>query len=333
MPGASSATPWAELQQLATADKFKGHYLANPRNMAEVQPEYTELARIRRYEPDGRRVTAAFDDSLAHFGLAGKGLGHAGEQVYGFLEAIGAKMIPHGSQGVPDYTSVIGGVLARGEGEIDHGHFFDHLVGNEHCLREWQHLDGPSRIGDAVCLAGLLHSLYGTQGYQASQFPFEKRAEIAGLVGKRAERLVFWNCAMERSSWLAMVRANAGLKRGETPAGHFSGRRSALGKEVPTPFSGEELWQLTAEEFTDMCALQLSHDLKQANYGATMAMLAGNETLEIMAQHLGGAALEQYHEEMRVQREDGTEVPDSFALVDAAAEDIDVAGDAAKARL
>ena len=289
-----NTTPWEELRELAAMNKFKGHYKDNPRNMPEVQPEYTELAKRRQYEPDDRRVRATFDDSIAHF-RPDHELEHSSEQVYGFLESLGAKMIPHGSQGTPDYTSVMNGQLARGEGELDHGHFFAHLVGNEQCLREWQKEMGADVIDDAVCLAGLLHSLYGTQGYQAAQFPLEKRAQIAQLIGERAERLVFWTCAMERPTWRNMVLANKGLQQGETPVGDFSGRRSALGQEMETGFSGEEHWKLSAQEFTvssrdivcarcfvsqqqpkrnrcgqDMCAVQLSHVLKQANNGSTM---------------------------------------------------------------
>ena len=59
----------------------------------------------------------------------------------------------------------------------------------------------------------------GTQGFQACQFPVEKRAEVAQLIGERAERLVYWTCAMERSTWKDMVLANKGLKQGETPRG------------------------------------------------------------------------------------------------------------------
>ena len=230
-----NTTPWEELRELAAMNKFKGHYKENPRNMPEVQPEYTELAKRRQYEPDDRRVRATFDDSISHFRQDHE-LEHSSEQVYGFLESLGAKMIPHGSQGTPDYTSVMNGQLARGEGELDHGHFFAHLVGNEQCLREWQKEMGADVIDDAVCLAGLLHSLYGTQGYQAAQFPLEKRAQIAQLIGERAERLVYWTCAMERPTWRNMVLANKGLQQGETPVGDFCGRRSALGQEMETAY-------------------------------------------------------------------------------------------------
>ncbi len=295
MGGNTNSTPWAELQRLAASGRFKGHYLADAPNMPEVQPEYIELAQRRQYEPDDRKVEGRFDDRLKFF-FPGEELARASSSVYGFLESLGAKMIPHGSQGTPDYSAVMRGELARGEGELDHGSFFAHLVGNEQCLREWQKAMGSDVISDAACLGGLLHSLYGTQGYQAAQFPFEKRDQIRALVGDAAENLAFWTCAMERKTWRAFVLANKGLQRGEKPVGHFSGRRTALGKPANTPFTGEEQWSLTASEFTDMCAVQLSHVLQQANNGNTMT--SGDEALDIMAEHLGGAAEEQYRAEV-----------------------------------
>ena len=56
-------------------------------------------------------------------------------------------------------------------------------------------------------------------------FSFEKRAELAQLIGERAENLAFWTCAMERPTWRAMVLANEGLARGETPVGVSSPRK------------------------------------------------------------------------------------------------------------
>jgi hypothetical protein len=142
-------TPWEELRRLAATNKFKGHYVVDRENMPEVQPEYIQLALSRDYEGDGRLVAAKFNDEL-RVRRADAELRHASEQVYGFLEALGGKLIPHGSQGTPDYTAIMRGKLARGEGELDHGHFFAHLVGNEQCLREWQREMGPDAIDDAV---------------------------------------------------------------------------------------------------------------------------------------------------------------------------------------
>ena len=151
----------------------------------------------------------------------------------------------------------------------------------------------------------------GTQGFQACQFPVEKRAEVAQLIGERAERLVYWTCAMERSTWKHMVLANKGLKQGETPVGDFSGRQTSLGREFPGVWphptsgphalTGEEHWTLTAQEFTDMCAVQLSHVLAQANAGRSYA--SDDAAQRIMAEHLGGAALEQFEAELEASRQ------------------------------
>ena len=42
-------------------------------------------------------------------------------------------------------------------------------------------VDGDTLYPETLCLAGLLHSLYGTQGFQAFQFPQEKRGQVRGM--------------------------------------------------------------------------------------------------------------------------------------------------------
>lgn len=283
--------------------------------LPEARTEYINLASSRQYEGDSRLVAGKFDDRLHHF-HKDETLSHAGDNVYGFLESIGARLIPHGSQGggalgPPDASSIVrGDVGAEGEGELDRGGFYDHLVGHEQCLREWQKVEGSAVIDDSLCLAGLFHSLYGTQGYQASRFPVEKRAQVAELIGERAERLVFWNCAMERSTWREMVLANKDrlqqVRSGQAPVGSFSGRQTArIGGVVqrfagvwpadgPHKQNGEESWTMTSQEFTDMCALQLSHVLGQANSGEVEASLRDDPVFQIYAELLGGAANEQF---------------------------------------
>ena len=51
-----------------------------------------------------------------------------------------------------------------------------------------------------VCRAGLFHSVYGTELFQGFKLPVERRAEIRELIGERAERLAYMNCAMDRAS-------------------------------------------------------------------------------------------------------------------------------------
>src|SRR5437764_11173604 len=51
-----------------------------------------------------------------------------------------------------------------------------------------------------VCRAGMFHSIYGTERFQGFTLPLERRDEVRDLIGDRAERLAYLNCAMDRAS-------------------------------------------------------------------------------------------------------------------------------------
>ena len=59
--------------------------------------------------------------------------------------------------------------------------------GVENVMRAWQAADpdGAEKYPDSVCLGGLYHSIYGTEGYQAFRFPPEKRDQLRALIGER----------------------------------------------------------------------------------------------------------------------------------------------------
>src|SRR6516165_4722676 len=52
-----------------------------------------------------------------------------------------------------------------------------------------------------LCRAGMFHSIYGTQAFQGFKLPLEKRDAVRALIGERAERLGYLNCAMYRPSF------------------------------------------------------------------------------------------------------------------------------------
>ena len=52
-----------------------------------------------------------------------------------------------------------------------------------------------------VCRAGMFHSIYGTERFQGFTLPLERRDEVRGLIGDRAEHLAYLNCAMDRASF------------------------------------------------------------------------------------------------------------------------------------
>jgi hypothetical protein len=54
---------------------------------------------------------------------------------------------------------------------------------------------------EEVCQAGMFHSIYGTELFQGFKLPLERRGDVQALIGERAERLAYINCAMDRASF------------------------------------------------------------------------------------------------------------------------------------
>src|SRR5438105_15717007 len=52
-----------------------------------------------------------------------------------------------------------------------------------------------------ACRAGMFHSLYGTERFQGFKIPLERRSDVRALIGDRADRLAYLNCAMDRASF------------------------------------------------------------------------------------------------------------------------------------
>src|SRR5688572_3861222 len=54
---------------------------------------------------------------------------------------------------------------------------------------------------EEMCSAGMFHSIYGTEIFQGFKLPLDSRAEVRQLIGERAERLAYLNCAMNRETF------------------------------------------------------------------------------------------------------------------------------------
>lgn len=88
----------------------------------------------------------------------------------------------------------------------------DHLLGTHDLLRAW----GNS---EHVCLAGLFHSIYGTQEYALKSVPLESRDTIRQLIGSEAEDLAFTFCTVDRGGLFQRIDgAFVRLKRFESEA-------------------------------------------------------------------------------------------------------------------
>jgi hypothetical protein len=145
--------------------------------------------------------------------------------------------------------------------------YLAHLIG-VYKLMEAQGCDAE------VCRAGMFHSIYGTQQFQGFKLSLERRPELAGLIGTRAERLGYLNCAMERGSFDRALEQKEGPYR-------FTDR-----------ITGEPV-ELSEADFADLCRVHLFDWLEQVprsslGYGYRRA------AYRRMAERLGGTAAETY---------------------------------------
>lgn len=85
-------------------------------------------------------------------------------------------------------------LIARGAHEIAHpgGALLAHLQRVHELLEEW----GARR---AVCLAGLCHAYYGTDGFPRALGDVTHREELAAVIGDEAEQLVYFYASCNRT--------------------------------------------------------------------------------------------------------------------------------------
>jgi hypothetical protein len=72
-----------------------------------------------------------------------------------------------------------------------HVPFLSHLVGTRRLLATWGERD-------ALCDAGLFHSVYGTEYFEPDSTP--ERPNVAALIGAEAERIAWLWCAIRRDT-------------------------------------------------------------------------------------------------------------------------------------
>jgi hypothetical protein len=132
-------------------------------------------------------------------------------------------------------------LIAVGAGDVAHTEktYLAHAVGVHNDLKSWG-------CNDEVCLAGMFHSIYGTQRFQGFTLPLERRDAVRDLIGARAERLAYWNCVMDRSSF------DEAAARDEPPY-TFVDRITREPVELPP------------DDFDDLCRIHLCDWLEQAS--------------------------------------------------------------------
>jgi hypothetical protein len=124
-----------------------------------------------------------------------------------------------------------------------------------------------------VCRVGMFHSIYGTERFQGFKLSLERRADVRALIGDRAERLAYLNCAMDRPSFDQALELDAEPHR-------FTDR-----------ISGEEV-QLSPLDFDDLCRVHLFDWLEQVPRSREWAYR--RTAYQRMAERLGRSALAAY---------------------------------------
>jgi hypothetical protein len=95
-----------------------------------------------------------------------------------------------------------------------------------------------------VCRAGMFHSIYGTEKFQGFTLPLDRRDEVRALIGDRAERLAYLNCAMDRASLDRALSQRGGTYR------------------ITDRITGEPV-ELSRADFDDLCRVHLFDWLEQ----------------------------------------------------------------------
>jgi hypothetical protein len=138
-----------------------------------------------------------------------------------------------------DYRRLTDFLVGMGVEQVPHTHksYLAHLIA---VFRSLESQGYP----EDVCRAGMFHSIYGTEKFQGFTLPLERRDEVRGLIGDRAERLAYMNCAMDRASF------DRAVERGVEPY------------RVIDRIIGEEVG-LSKADFDDLCRVHLFDWLEQ----------------------------------------------------------------------
>ena len=141
-----------------------------------------------------------------------------------------------------DYSTAFEQLHELGAKGIAHwnGDLEAHLVGTYDLLRAW----GNS---DDVCMAGLYHAVYGTDGFPMQLVELPDRPRIASIIGDQAEELVYLYAACERSTV-----------------------NPQIGRSEPVIFSNRFTHQerpLLRGELTAFCELTLANELEIVEKG------------------------------------------------------------------
>ena len=161
-------------------------------------------------------------------------------------------------------------IISIGAADIGHTEktYLAHNIGVYNDLKAWG-------CSEALCRAGLFHSIYGTQQFQGFKLPLDRQDELRELIGDEAEKLAFLNCFMDRATLDGQL---------DEPQGPYT---------IVHRESGEEI-VLTKAEYDDLACLHLCDWLEQVERSTVWG--TRRAAYRKMAERLGGVALASYDE-------------------------------------
>ena len=156
--------------------------------------------------------------------------------------------------------------------EVEHtdGSYLGHCAAVYRDMKRWG-------ADEELAQAGFFHSVYGTGLFQKFKLELDRRNEIRQLIGERAERLAYLNCAVVYDSF------DEEVMRGSAPY------------RMEDRFTGEMI-DVSEADFDDLLFLQLCDRLEQIPRSKKFAFR--QPAFELMASRLAertdGAASEAY---------------------------------------
>ena len=145
--------------------------------------------------------------------------------------------------------------------------YLAHAIGVYNDLKKWG-------CQDDVCLAGMYHSIYGTERFQGFTLPLDRRDDVCELIGERAEQLAYWNCAMDRESFDEVVAID------ESPY------------SITDRITKEQV-EISRVDFDDLCRIHLCDWVEQAPRAIDSEYR--REAYQRIADRLGGVAQESFN--------------------------------------
>ena len=128
---------------------------------------------------------------------------------------------------------------------------------------------------EAVRRAGLFHSVYGTTRAQRIRLPLERRDEVRALIGERAERLAYLNCAIDYETFDETVE------------------RAAPPYRMIDRLTGEWV-ELSEQDFDDLMRVQLADRVEQVPRSRQFDFRRA--AFRRMAERLGPRTERRFHE-------------------------------------